>query len=662
MRISTLTRLAGTCVAMTAGAATFAQPQITVVGGFAYQSWNAGTNVVQDVWRPESFGSSWFDGLRWDWQELDGNDELVIPEPMAVFDPAVPGITKAYQFPAARAATIKPFDLADLPDPVLMPDEYAAFLASLGNRGPNWENNATVGESATHEIWFKANDLDGTHVLLEIGAENKGMAFALDGAELVTVVRATDGMSGNEFTYEHRETIEAGRWYQAVLVIGFGDFTMRTYLDGVQVDSEFVTPSANYRWTGGNPAGLGTIGSDPEFPDVGIAGGVIPAANFTDFDGMIATHRFYDIDLLPDEILDNYEALTDAGASLRRSDFNQDGAVDDSDQFDYVTWFANSTNAPTGPVEFPFPSSPGGGVQSNDPALDETILGDFIANRDGGFNPTGSQEPSFQFPAMNVLEPVNLYDPAVPSIRTAWVMNGLEGFRGPKFEQADDTTSVRFQSWMYFDDVSGNHCLFEAGGSGVGFSIVSLGDRIAAAVNTSANDGADEITITSAPGVLTPGWHLIELVVRRFTADTDGDMAADLGQGFEAYVDGVQVAAINDMPGVDGVFGTADDVNNFSPAGAGTSNFIGGNQGAWGQVFGTAYLPAGTLPEDLMPFNGMVGPFRLIQTSPVPADIAAQYVAESSQAVIDARNDTDGDGAATFFDVLANLEVIDAGR
>lgn len=634
MRNTNKALIAGAGLISALAGASSGLPQVTVVGGFNYQSWNAGTNVVDVVWRPEAFGKSWADGLRWDWQELDAGGAVVPPVPVRVYDPAVPGITAAYQFPAARAATIKP--------------------DGTGNRGPNWESQAPAGRSATLEVWFKAADLTGTHVVWEVGAGNKGAAFALDDGELVTAVSANDGAGGNAFAYEHRQPIASGEWVQAVIVINFAAFRIETWVNGVLVDSESVPPSATYRWGSGNPAGLGTLGSDPLFPDATIAADVIPASEFTDFDGMIAVHRFYGVDLMADEIEANYAALTDGAAVTRRGDFNQDGVVSAADQLDMVTWFAQTTTAPTGPVSFPFPSNPAGGIQTNDPALDETIEGDFYANRDLGFNPTGGQEPSYLFAALNTLEPVNIHDPAFPSIRTAWVMNGLEGLSGPKLEQADDTTAVRVNFWMHFDDVTGDHCLYEVGGNAVGFSLFSFGDTLAASINTSANDGLDIANISSAPGVLTPGWHHIDIVVRRFAG-------GGIGQGYEVYLDGAQVAAINDLPGDDGVFGTADDVNLFSPAGGGSSNFIGGNQSGFGTITGTAPLPPGVLATDLTPFNGMVGPIRVIQNQPLPDVIAAEYAAERAQVVIDARNDTDADRAATFFDVILNLAPIDAG-
>jgi len=638
MSHTTTSAIVGCVTAAGLAVSASAQPQVTNIPGFALQSWNAGTEVEGRAdWHSEAPAASWFNGLRWDWQAntmSDGSGDVIPPSLVPVCDPAVPGISAAFQFPEARAATI-------LPD-------------GTGNRGANWEGQATVGESATHEIWFKPADLTGIHVLLEIGAGNKGVAFVLDDNELLFAQAANDGMGGNSYIYEHRETLTDTAWRQAVIVISYADFTVTSYLDGAFVNSMPIPPSGNYRWTSGNPAGLGTLAQDPLFPAATIAGDLIPAGDFTDFDGLISTHRFYDVDLFAFQVADNYEAFTDADATTRRADFNGDGAVDFNDKLDMVTFFENATTAAHGDPSFPFPADDPGGVQVNDPFNDQAWLGDFHWNRDDGFNPTGAQEPSFQFNAINVLEPVPVNDPAVPAVRTAFVLDGVEGFRGPKFEQADDSgNSGRTQAWVFFDDVTGNHCVYELGGSGVGFAVYAIGDELVATINTSANDGLDVAELSSGAGALTPGWHFIETIVRRTPGTT--------GEGYELYLDGVQVAAINDDPGPDMMFGTADDIDNFSSGGAGNSNFIGGNQGGYGTIFGTSPLPAGFVAGDFTPLNGLAGPFRHIATAPTPATVAAEYAADGAQPVIDARNDADDDGAATFFDVLKNLSEIDAG-
>lgn len=608
-----------------------AQPAITVINGFTFHSWNAATSVpTSDDWTPERPGTGWADGLRWNWQTFDGGGAVVQPAIEPVNDPAVPGISGAFRFPAAKAANINP----------------------NGTPRTVWESQAAVGVAGTFEIWFKPADLDGSHVLWELGATNKGVAFALDGDELVYSVQASDTDSVNQTNYVHRQTLTDTEWHQAVITIDLFSFQITSYLDGVAVNNAAVPPSATYRWSGGNPGGLGMVGSDPLFPDAGIANDAVPVASLTDYDGWISTMRFYNVDLFPNEVLDNYNALTDASAAVRRADYNTDGVADENDKFDFIAFMDSTDTSPITPFQYPFPHNPMGGVQTNDPAMDETYLGDFSWDRDGGFNPT-SQEPTFQFPAINVLVPVAINEPAFPSIRTAFVMDGVEGFRGPKFEQAEDTGSVRVLFWMNVADLTGNHCLFEAGGDAVGFSIVTRGDEIAGRINTSANDGLDIAEITSGPGVLQTGWHRFEAIVRRFTA-------GGRGQGFELYMDGNLIAAINDEPGPDGEFGTDDDIDMFSPAGTGNTNYIGGNQAGLGQVFGTAPLPFGFVAGDLTPFNGLVGPFRLMQAQPLPAEVAADFAFDAGQDVINDRGDVNRDGSANFLDVIRQLRTIDA--
>jgi hypothetical protein len=629
-------QLCATALATTAGFAASvasAQVPVTVVSGFNFNTWNAGTAPPGvDAWTPEKSSTGFANGLRWTWQntDIDGN-----PIPAAIYrvdDPAVPGITGAYKFPDARGASI---------------DQPSGTLRS-------WEDQAQPGEGATFEIWFRPDDLQGSHVLFEVGATNKGVALALDGTDLVYAVAANDGLDGNVISYQHREPLADTEWHQAVLTIDFFSFQVTAYLDGVAVNSQAYTPSATYRWTGGNPAGLGMLGTDPAFPDSGIAGDAVSAASLTDFNGWISTLRFYDVDLFPNEVLDNYNALTDNAAAVRRADYNGDGSADDNDAFDFVAFMTSTNTDAVAPFQYPFPHDASGGVMTADPFLDETYVGDFAWDRDTGWL-AGSSEPTYQFPAINVLEPVPVNEPAFPSIRTAFMLDGVEGFRGPKFEFADDSTSGHVLFWLYVDDLVGNHCLFEAGGASVGFSMVTRGDEIAGYINTSANDGLDIAEITSGPGVLQTGWHRFDIVVRRFTG-------GGLGQGFELYMDGQQVAAINDEPGPDGEFGTADDIDNFSPAGTGNTNFIGGNQAGYAVNYSSTALPFGWTGPELTPFNGMAGPIRYIQGQPLPADIAASYATDVDQNVLNDRGDVNRDGAANFLDVIDQLRVIDAGK
>ncbi|MEM1184198.1 MAG: hypothetical protein AAGI53_04260 [Planctomycetota bacterium] len=613
------------------GAAASAQPTlpgITVVNGFLLQTWNAGTTAPgRSDWHPDRPGNGWANGLTWDWQNLDGNMDPIPPAIVPIFDSSVPGITGAFRFPEARA---------------------------VNRTAAAWESQAQPGTGGTFEVWFKPDDLVGTHVIWEMGATNKGVAFALEDDELVYSVFATDGAGGNVIDYEHRETLTGTGWHQAVITVDFFGFQVNSFLNGQGVNSQGgFAGSATYRWASGNPAGLGQVGSDPLFPTAGIAGDSVPVANVTDFEGYISTIRFYNIDLFGSEVAANYDALTDAAAADRRADFNGDALADADDVLGFLMLAGDSDTSAITPFNFAFPHATGGGVQTNDPFLDETYDGDFTWDRDDGFNPT-SQEPSFQLSA-GTFEPMPINDTSIPNIRRAWVLDGSAGFRGPKFEQADDTSSGHVEFWLHVDDLVGTHCLFEAGGSGVGFSIISRDDEVAAFVNTSANDGLDVATLTSGAGFLTTGWHKFELVIRRFAG-------GGLGQGFEMYVDGVLIDAINDEPGLDGEFGTADDINNFSPAGTGNSNFIGGNQAGLAQIQGSAAVPFGLVTGDFTPFNGMVGPFRLNQAQPLPADIAANFAAGSSQNVINGRGDINTDGSSNFFDVLDVLKMNDASE
>lgn len=619
------------------------QAPLTIVGGFFLHSWNAGTSTPGRIdWPSERNGTGWSDSLTWNWKNVDGMGAAISPAIEPVFDARVPGITGAYRFPAAKAA-----------------DTLANGLPRAG-----WEFQAQVGVPGTFELWFKPADLTGTHVLWELGGGSRGVAFALEDDELLFALATTDGPVAEPTTniveFSHRQTLTDTEWHQAVIVIDQLTFTINAYFDGQLVNSMSFPPSASYRWSGGNPAGLGMLGTDPLFPDATIAGEFIPANAFTDYDGWISTIRYYNLDLFASEVLNNYNALTDAAATMRRGDFNGDELIDADDEIDYLSFMDATDTAPVTAARLPFPGTTGGSLQTNDPALDEGYVGDFDWDRDDGFNPpagTFQQEPTFQFPLVNTLIPVPVNDPAFPSIRRAYVMDGDEGLRGPRTEQLDDNfNAAHVQFWMYVDDLVGNHCLFKAGPETLGFSIVTRGDEIAGEINTNATDGLDLVEISSGPGVLETGWHRFDVVIRRFAG-------SGVGQGYELYMDGQQVAAINDQPGPDLMFGTADDVNVFTPAGTGNAVFTGGGPSSYGTVTtANAALPFGWTVADLTPFNGLVGPIRIAQGQPLPDAIAASFAADAAQNVINLRGDINRDGQANYFDVLDQLKLIEAAE
>lgn len=605
-----------------AGAASAQNVPITIVGGVPNLFWNAsvaGENS-EVAWRAEQPATNFGNGLRFTFDSADRQF------PVPVSDPAVPGITGALSFPGAKGEAI----------------------------GANWENQAVAGRSGTFEVWFKPSDLAGTHVITEIGAGNKGVAFCLQGDELVYSASATDGAGGNSYGLSHRETLATTDWVQAVIRVNYVDFTIDSYLNGVQVNSQPFAPSGNYRWTSGNPAGMGKLAQDPAFPAATVAADVIPQAEFTDFEGEIGIFRYYGIDLLDDEISDNYTAMTDALASTRRGDVDGNGFADGADQAAVLGLAeAATTDAISPRVVFPFIDR-NGGVHMHDPELNELYTGDFHWNSKGGFF---QSEPTFTFPAINVLEPVEINDPNFPTIRRAFVMDGAEGFRGPSPAPLDDNNSGHIEFWIKPADLTGSHCLYEAGGDANGFSINMVGDQLIAAINTTANDGLDEVEVATAPGVMTTGWHKVEFVARRFVPDPFG-----LGQAIEIYVDGVQVASFGDDAGPDGELGTADDIDRIN-YGPGNSSFVGGNQSGFGNFWSSVRLPSSLTTAGLTPFNGLVGPIKITQGQPLPADIAARYAAETTgQNAINARSDINGDGSANFLDTIEALKQIDAGR
>lgn len=619
---STIAALAGLAVSVMAGASAAQTVPISVISGFPNLFWNAsvaGENS-EVAWRAEQPATNFGNGLRFTYDSIDRQ------YPVVVSDPAVPGISGALSFPDAKGEA----------------------------GGSAWEGQAVAGRSGTFEVWFKPSDLVGTHVLFELGAGNKGVAICLQGNELVYSASATDGVGGNAYAVSYRETLSDTDWHQAVLRVNYVDFTIDSFLDGVKLDSQPITPSATYRWTSANPSGMGKLAQDPAFPDATVAADVIPQAEFTDFEGEIGIFRYYGVDLFDVEIAANYNAITDAAASTRRGDVDGSGVADSADQLAVLDLAEASDTTPTTPgVRLPFLDR-NGGVHMHDPELNELYPGDFHWNSKGGFF---QSEPTFLFPASGVLTPVEVNDPALPTIRRAFVMDGVEGFRGPAPEPLDDENSAHIEFWINPDDLTGSHCLYEAGGDALGFSVNMVGDQLIAAINTSANDGLDEVEVASASGAVSLGWNKIEFVARRFVPDPFGP-----GQGIELYVNGQQVAQFGDQPGPDGEFGTADDVDQIN-YGAGNSSFVGGNQSGFGNFWSSVRLPSSLTTATVTPFNGLVGPIKVTQGQPLASVIAANYAAETTgQEAANVRNDINGDGAANFLDTIEALKQIDAGR
>lgn len=655
-------------------ATTMASGQVIPITDDAFvtrlHTWNAATaEVGSQDFRPQASNRAWRDALTWHFQQavsmpdgMGGTIESANP-PIAVpvNDPSAPGITAAFQFPEARATTIR------LNGPAGMP-------------AAGWEVEALPDTSGALEIWFKLDDLNDNHVIIEIGARNRGIAIAVEGDQLVFAATASNGPATDPSTaivdYVHREPITAGEWHQAVLTVDFLDFRIDAFVDGQSVDTLFAQNTdpmgnfpvaAGYRWASANPSGLGTVGSDPDpmFSDAGIAADAILRADLTDFDGQIAIQRFYSAGVLfPSEVLANYNAIVDMDAAVRRADRNNDAAVNGADVANLIDFYDLATGDPVAGL-LPFPVGGPNGAHMGDPALDETYPNDNSWDRNGGFN---AQEPSFLLNS-GVLDPVAVNDTNFPTIRRAFNMDGMadSNFQGPFFQQIDDSASVRTQLWVRVDDLVGQHCLFEAGGdndlqTGLGYSIFLSGDRILAGVNARPDDGLDIINLDSGP-IITPGWHLIETVVRAFGPPA-GTLASDaLGEGMELYVDGVLVDSVNDDAGPDMEFGTADDINNASirPVPAINNNFIGGNRSGLAAISGVAFVPAGINSAALTSFDGGIGPIRLIQTAPQPDEILVEYQAQTGAAGVNARLDVNRDGQANVLDLIEQLKEIDAG-
>lgn len=190
--------------------------------------------------------------------------------PVTVSNAETPGITKAYQFPAAVATETTNYQ--------------AAFSTS---------SNVTI------EIWFKPDSMDVRQTLFECGGSTDGSAISLSFGWLTIT-----GRDDPDFVEVYIKPDDlTDRHHQLVVVFEFdgsGGGSLHAYLDGSFVCSS--TDSGFGDWSGANGVGLGQI-------DATVASGV----GNDEFTGEISLFRIYDNKALnASEVLNNYETVATA--------------------------------------------------------------------------------------------------------------------------------------------------------------------------------------------------------------------------------------------------------------------------------------------------------------------------------------------------------------
>ncbi|MEM7395893.1 MAG: LamG-like jellyroll fold domain-containing protein, partial [Verrucomicrobiota bacterium] len=202
--------------------------------------------------------------------------------PIAVNDPIVFAIDRAYLFPAAVA---------------------------------NAPSGDTLGstEDATFEIWFKPDDLLGDHVLFECGGQGSGTAFILQSNQLHFISQSGNNANRMKATVVLPPT-STGRYNQVVGSIDFlggGAGSIALYLNHVEAGTNDALGASYNGFGGGNGSGLGTFSGNYAGNNDILTGGITP------FNGGIAIVRYYRNRVLNlAEVGTNYLAVTEAPPSI----------------------------------------------------------------------------------------------------------------------------------------------------------------------------------------------------------------------------------------------------------------------------------------------------------------------------------------------------------
>lgn len=213
------------------------------------------------------------------------------PATVAVNDPAVPGITQAFNIGSRGQANI--------------------FEQVIGSAQASRQNGS-------FELWFKPESLTGgDQVLYEAGGTGAGSYISLHNNELKVFVKSA--FAGNDQTLT--TTLTNTNWTQVAAVIHntyaatgvSADDYVDVYINGVLAISTQSTPTDINDWAGGNDAGLGQIGG------VIATGGPIVdpgdgSINF-DFKGQIAIMEYAATAWTATEVATRNSAIRTASAA-----------------------------------------------------------------------------------------------------------------------------------------------------------------------------------------------------------------------------------------------------------------------------------------------------------------------------------------------------------
>lgn len=193
-------------------------------------------------------------------------------------------------------------------DPIAFGITRAYEIGTTGAiAGANWSfwgqaggGRANPAEN-TFEVFFRVDNLTGTHLIMEIGGAGAGVSLGIDGGSLVW---ASNPGGNADPTVSVSTGITTG-WHHAVGVWNRNTLTTGLYLDG-QFVGDVALAASTTGWVGGNEASLGGYTGNP---DGSAAASIFDNLALTDFDGAIAAFNYYNEELSAQAILDNYNAV-----------------------------------------------------------------------------------------------------------------------------------------------------------------------------------------------------------------------------------------------------------------------------------------------------------------------------------------------------------------
>lgn len=384
------------------------------------QNFSASTDTAgDDTWSSDSTNN-----FIWD---FDGTSASGSFFPDAVSS-SIPGITEAYHFDGSGGAVLS--------DAIGSGDSYSNMPSDPTNN------------DASFELWVKADDTSDHDVLFESGGTVDGVSIRLNGTVLEFFVK--DGGANVKLSYDlNTGSIDpTAEFFQVAGVIDTGN-TVTLYVNGQSVVEQ--SAGSIQDWSGSNDAGLG-----------GVGGNSINFDSPTAFEGDVASFRFYEKALTADEVLDNYQAMTEAPLPtvdlIVTGNIVTDSVADDNDVASFGPLVSDNLI-----LNFDAANDPSGDDDWNSGNPTSNFVWDF-----DGTSSSGSFSPS----AVTASQ---------PGITQAYHFDGTRGADLSNNSGSADAlqdlpgnptnNDASFEIWFRADDITDHDVLFESGGTGNGVSI-----------------------------------------------------------------------------------------------------------------------------------------------------------------------------------------------